>query len=237
MTANGLVEGVAHVTKQWMIEESDRLSKAENDFELYESNVSGTLPPGHNVSKVTLELGDVAIQLEDSRDLPRDNVITGVSEGLIKEGRRLHSVSVDIPALVEKEMRNHGIAQTGDRKAEEAKVSPVVDVIWREVNEAIVIGIFAVYCHFLAFLIPTLAKVSKARDVHGAYLWGVVGLIAHVPFVLAIPGIHWMSDLSGSIELLGWATGLSLVSFAVIFFAQEMVWRKLRAKDAREVNY
>lgn len=104
-----------------------------------------------------------------------------------------------------------------------AGISDVLSVVWRGANEAVIIGIFAAYVHFLVFLRPLIADRAV---VGGAYLVTIFGLIIHVCFIIAIPAFHKMESYMEGKILLSIATGLVVLSFLIIFGVREIVWRK-----------
>ena len=101
-------------------------------------------------------------------------------------------------------------------KKSEVEHSVVLAVVLREVNDALVIGILAAYCHILIVLMPL---VESRRLRTGVLYWLLFGLLVHFPFIFAVPAGHKMENLEIS-------SGLSIMAFAMAVFVRDTVWRK-----------
>lgn len=107
---------------------------------------------------------------------------------------------------------------TTTRSVEKSEVehSVVLVVVLREVNDALVIGVLAAYCHILIVLMPL---VESRRLRTGVLYWLLFGLLVHLPFIFAVPAGHKM-------EYLEISSGLSIMAFAMAVFVRDTVWRK-----------
>ena len=117
------------------------------------------------------------------------------------------------------------------------KISPVLAIIWLEINEAIIIDIFAAYFHFLILFSPDASVRISGPDAQNAFLWGIVGLALHIPFIISIPGLHRLYRMSDWMHYLTWASGLTICSFLIIFSMREFVWRKWERRPPVSVSH
>lgn len=224
VSTNGLVEGISHVSRQGtgkapVVEFKNADNVSENGYKRLHIRILNESPTATKEMHSNIEMsvegkspGETNGKSWDSRD---------------HEGRTMISPSNNGTNLKGDKGKEIIIYQPENRTDEISTLSSVRAKIWQEINEAIVIGIFAVYCHFVSILIPALGGYEDSRRTQTAYLWGLIGLVFHLPFVFAIPSFHNMFRFAEHVDYLWWSTVVALGSFVFLVVIHEVVWSKL----------
>ena len=235
--SNGIVEWVSFVTERVMLDKSNGLESKNVTVDTATAKegigLKSTVPRERlGASPEGVTASQQGTRIENGVDFKN-----GVGSEKGKDGWERNVTKDEKEEVIARtsgdvEDKDETIAE--ERKEELEEMSPVMTLIWREINEAVIVGIFAVYCHFLSFVIPSLAGQSGAANTHVAYILGLVGLFFHLSIILAVPSFHKMHTVSEGVEYLTWATVLVVASFVLIFIMHELVWRRIGRSERSE---